>query len=54
LGKYSNPILEAGGDTNSRADRHTDRPQGQALECHRAIHDPTVSLAIEADNLHKG
>ena len=32
----------------------TDTPQGQALESHRAIHDPNVCLAIQADNLHKG
>ena len=53
MSKYSNLILETGGDTNRRADRHTDRPQGQALESHRAILDPNVSLAIKADNLQK-
>lgn len=53
MGKHPNPVLEAGGHTNRRADRHTDRPQGQTLESYRAIHNPTTRLAIEADNLHK-
>ena len=53
MGKHPNPVLEAGGHTNRRADRHTDRPQGQTLESYRAIHDPTTRLAIEADLLVK-